>query len=122
MSPSSRRKIAVFLLAAALSLPLPSAAEPRTGGTPRGSATAWELVAHLWNALTAAWIDAGCSVDPYGGCGASSSAPEPTEFVDEGCSVDPFGRCGGRSATSAPTENLDNGCSVDPFGGCGAGG
>lgn len=62
-----------------------------------------------WNA---AWADAGCYIDPYGGCAPARSEPVLSE---NGCYIDPSGGC----APEAPApSNLDEGCYIDPSGGC----
>ena len=114
LSSSLRRKIAVLLLAAFLLTPWMAAAEPRPGEHQRAAGATWGLLARLWSALTAAWVDEGCTIDPFGRCGSDS--------LDGGCTIDPNGRCGGHSTTPEPTESVDNGCTIDPYGGCRSGG
>lgn len=108
LSSSPRRKIAAFLLAILLLTPWVAAAEPRPGEYQPTQG----LLARLWSALTAVWIDAGCTIDPYGRCGGDS--------LDNGCTIDPDGRCGSHGTTPAPGENADGGCTIDPNGGCGS--
>jgi hypothetical protein len=83
-------------------------AEPRAGG-----------LSSLWSWLAGLWGDAGCYIDPYGGCHDSMrSAPRVPEQIDEGCYIDPDGRCRSsmRNTPSVPAENK-NGCYIDPSGG-----
>jgi hypothetical protein len=91
LSSSPRRKIAVLLLAIFLLTPWVAAAEPRQGEHQRAAGATLGLLARLWSALTAVWIDAGCTIDPNGRCGGHSTTPEPTENADAGCTIDPFG-------------------------------
>jgi hypothetical protein len=109
-SSSPRRKIAVLLLAVFLLTPWVAAAEPRPGEHQRAAGTTLDLLASLWSALTAVWIDEGCTIDPNGRCGG--------DRLDNGCTIDPFGRCGSQSTTPESTENADAGCTIDPYGGC----
>ncbi len=84
--------------------------------------TAWLEV------LTRLWADAGCILDPHGGCRDGNSAV-PRE---EGCIIDPGGRCsatpiwapegcildpGGRCRDTALLPRAE-GCIIDPHGNC----
>jgi hypothetical protein len=93
MPISSRRKFAALLLTAALVAPWAAAAEPCAQADQPATRGPSTFVAHLWAALTAVWGEEGCSIDPYGRCGADSATPAPTENLDEGCKMDPFGGC-----------------------------
>lgn len=84
-SPSSRRRIAVLLLALVLAAPWSLAAEPRF----EQREAAWSLFDRLWGALTSLWSENGCTLDPNGKCLGGNTAPTG----DEGCTVDPNGRC-----------------------------
>jgi hypothetical protein len=108
------RLFLVCLLAAALAVPSWGASP---GGRPTRSA---DPMARLWSALTAVWAEAGCWLDPHGGCTAGS--PEAAG-KDEGCWLDPNGgHCAaGQSAAPAPLPRTDEGCWIDPHGGCAAG-
>jgi hypothetical protein len=78
----------------------------------------------LGNLLTGLWIKAGCTIDPWGHCAAS------TATTDAGCGIDPWGHCA--SGTVTPKEGCridpwgrcivspatDAGCRIDPLGGC----
>ena len=110
LSSSPRRKIAVLLLALLLLTPWVAAAEPLQGEHQRAAGAAWGLLARLWSALTTAWVDEGCTIDPYGRCGNDS--------LDGGCTIDPDGRCESHGNTPESTESADNGCTIDPNGGC----
>jgi hypothetical protein len=89
--PRPRRNLAVLLLAAALLTPWCAFAAPAEA---RSASPSWEP--HLWNLLTALWVDAGCGLDPRGGSwgGALSAPPAPPVSPDEGCGLDPSGSCG----------------------------
>lgn len=63
-----------------------------------------DLLNRLWGTLTGIWAEAGCIIDPHGGCGATP---------DEGCILDPHGGCG----TSPTPARSDEGCIIDPNGG-----
>lgn len=43
-------------------------------------------LSQIWNLLTSIWSEAGCRMDPNGGC-----IPEPQ--TDAGCRMDPSGGC-----------------------------
>jgi len=90
-----RRKVALLLLVAFLAAPWLAAAEPAAQAGQRGLGAPWDLVAHLWSTLTAAWGEEGCRFDPYGGCAAAATPPEPQPEInlDAGCLADPFGGC-----------------------------
>src|SRR6185295_5659631 len=120
MSSSSRLKIGVLVLAAVLLAPWSAFAEPGARLAHPGT-TSWVLLARLWSAVAAFWGDNGCSVDPFGVCGAASTPPEPSQNVDNGCGMDPYGSCREGSAPPEPSQNADAGCSMDPYGGCRAG-
>lgn len=92
-----------FVLVLALGLAAPSSwaagiENPRT---------APEVVTRLRNLLTGLWAEAGCIIDPHGGCAAPIQP-------DEGCIIDPNGGCRGGAAPVQP----DAGCIIDPNGGC----
>lgn len=58
--------------------------------------------------LTRLWADAGCILDPHGGCRDGNGALSR----EEGCILDPHGRCA-TTPIWAP-----EGCGIDPHGGC----
>ena len=93
--------LVAFLLLGALSA-VPAAAEPRAAGLSR-------LWAQLLDLFTGAWGDAGCILEPLGGCTTTSG---PADDLEAGCILDPNGRC---------HENADLGCALEPYGGCKAG-
>jgi hypothetical protein len=119
-----------FLLGLALALAAPAAwAAPQRHEAP---ASAWSLVAQLWQTLTASWLDSGCSLDPDGRCakaaapdsgcsldpsGRCAGKPLSSAIGESGCTVDPDGRCA-RGGTTQPSATIEHGCSVDPNGGC----
>lgn len=91
-----------------------------------------DLLNRLWVTLTGIWAEAGCIIDPHGGCGTTPDAgcildpnggcgTSPTSArSDEGCIIDPNG--GGCSAVQAEPPAIapkaDEGCILDPHGGC----
>jgi len=95
---SSRRTIAVLVLAAVLLAPLAAVAAPRAA-VPANRVVAsavGDLLARFWSSLTALWPDGGCSVDPSGRCDPHR-AVQPPVTPDGGCSLDPNGGCAGGS-------------------------
>jgi hypothetical protein len=107
------RLVLVCLTAATLALPV-------WGASPRERiAPGVDLLTRLWSVLTAAWADAGCWIDPNGGCATGSPEGPGT---DEGCGIDPHGGCAaGRSEAPMAPPGTDAGCGIDPNGGCGSG-
>jgi hypothetical protein len=95
MSSFPRRKIGVPLVAAVLLAPWTAAAESGALKDAAGIQSPWDRLARLWSAVTALWSEEGCSVDPYGRCGAANSPAAPAEKLDNGCKIDPFGGCKG---------------------------
>ena len=89
-----------FVLVLALALATP----PSWAAGVENPRTAPDLLSRFWRLMTAIWSDAGCALDPHGGC----SAPI---LPDEGCAIDPNGGC---AAPILP----DEGCILDPNGGC----
>lgn len=81
---------------------------PAWGGTFERQA---DLLNRLWETLTGIWAEAGCILDPHGGCGTTP---------DAGCILDPNG--GGCSAVQteppATAPRAAEGCIIDPNGGC----
>ncbi len=57
--------------------------------------------------LSRLWADAGCIIDPHGGCGEGAGAGSG----EAGCILDPGGRCAPRPIWAA------EGCILDPHGG-----
>jgi len=99
---SSRLVLALFL-AATLGTPHVWAGS-RTAGegqTDRHEATS--AVSQLWDLITALWGDAGCIMDPHGGCTAVRDASVP----EAGCGLDPHGSC-----TTQSTPSTDAGCGI----------
>ena len=75
---------------------------------------AFDIFARLWDSLTAIWEEAGCTLDPHGGCGTDQP---PT--TDAGCGLDPHGGCATtQEVAPPPPPTLDEGCNADPHGGC----
>ncbi len=112
-SSRTARLFLVCLLAAALAV-------PARGASPMGgNAPANDLLSRLWSTLIAVWAEAGCGIDPHGGC--TAGFPEAAG-KDEGCGIDPHGGCAaGQSEAPAPLPGTDEGCWIDPHGGCAAG-
>ena len=114
------RMLPVVLVAVALSTPF-------AWGAPRDVVRPGNLLYELWGTLTAIWANAGCILDPNGGCTAPGTDEgciiDPhgrcaaTEFIDAGCIADPNGGCAG-SQIESPAPSSDEGCILDPHGGC----
>lgn len=47
------------------------------------------VFAPLWRLAVEAWTKEGCTIEPWGRCGASAQTP-PTKA---GCTIDPWGQC-----------------------------
>jgi hypothetical protein len=93
---SSRRTIAVLVLAAVLLAPSAAGAAPRALPANRAVTGALgDLLARFWSSIIALWGDGGCSADPSGRCDTHVTTPPITP--DGGCSVDPSGGCAGGS-------------------------
>jgi hypothetical protein len=87
---------------------------PAWGANPeRQPLRAADLLDRLWSTLTGIWAEAGCIIDPHGGCGTSPTAPG----TDAGCIIDPNGGCAAVQA-EPPAPRTDEGCIIDPNGGC----
>lgn len=104
----SRLVFVLFLLAVFV--------HPAWGANPeRQTRSAMDLLDRLWGALTGIWAEAGCIIDPNGGCTPVSAAPG----TDEGCILDPNGGCAAVQAEPpSPAPATDEGCIIDPNGGC----
>jgi hypothetical protein len=92
--PQPRRNLASLLLAASLLAPWAASAAPNSPVELRVHSSAG--LTTFWSLLTTLWAEAGCIIDPNGGChgGAQSTAPPPPAVPDAGCGIDPSGRCG----------------------------
>jgi hypothetical protein len=90
--------------------------QPAWGASPGGQPLrAAGLLDRLWSAMTGIWAEAGCIIDPNGGCAPTPTAPG----TDEGCIADPNGGCVAVQAEPpAPAPSTDEGCIIDPHGGC----
>lgn len=93
--------VVVLLVLSAMSTPI--SAEPRGGAAVAGEG-GW--LQGLWGFLAGLLSDAGCGIDPLGGC--RQEAPSS----DAGCTLDPLGGC----QQAVPT--VDEGCTIDPLGRC----
>ena len=115
MSRSVLSRLVCGLLITILSaLPL-AAAEPAGRAEPRAQGLAAEL-SSLWGWLAELWSEAGCYIDPYGGC---SPGPAVLDNSETGCYIDPNGGChGSTGSTYNEPDHLENGCYIDPNGGC----
>ena len=121
-STTFRRTVTLLVLAAFLAAPWLAAAEPAARAGQRSLGSPWDVITQLWSALISTWDEAGCSPDPYGGCGAVTAPPVPEpENLDSGCRADPFGGCAAETTpVPEPALHLDEGCRADPYGGCGS--
>jgi hypothetical protein len=100
------RLVCVLSLLLLPTFPLAAVAQP---GPAETFSEVFSKLSTWWNA---AWADAGCYIDPHGGCAPARSEPV---FSEAGCYIDPNGGC----APEAPApSNLDEGCYIDPSGGC----
>ncbi len=85
----------IVLVTVASSTPSASGTSRRTGDVPRQK----ELLSQIWSSLTAIWENAGCILDPHGGCATTDVTPPPgpdevsPPSTDEGCILDPHGGC-----------------------------
>lgn len=119
----SARVLFVLLLTIVLGAP------PVWGQPARPEVTS--AFSQLWGLIIELWGDAGCIIDPYGGCTAgapcspgqagcgidpygASSARSGLSFAEEGCILDPHGGC----LRGQSTPVVDEGCGIDPHGGC----
>lgn len=115
------RIVLAIVFAAALSVS-PVWAEPQAAAPVGAFNQLWSLLAELWS-------EAGCIIDPHGGCGGGAAGSQaeagcvadphggcgdaPTvSFAEAGCGIDPYGCPGTRN-----TPNADAGCGIDPHGG-----
>jgi len=118
-------RTAAVLLVLTLILGAPGAYAAPASSSAR-AASGNEILHQLWGLLTSFWSQAGCRIDPLGGCAPSPNegcrldplggcAPSP----NEGCEIDPLGRCSTSSSTKiSPPPTLDEGCRIDPLGNC----
>jgi hypothetical protein len=91
--PRPRRNLASLLLGASLLTPWAASAAPGSPVELRAHSSAG--LTTFWSLLTTLWVEAGCILDPSGGCaGTQSTAPAPPASPDAGCIIDPSGRCG----------------------------
>jgi hypothetical protein len=98
-------RFAFVLILALVLVPAPSwAAGPQT------RTTLPDAVTRFWSLLSSLWAEAGCILDPNGGC-LPDQTPQPLlPQTDGGCIIDPSGGC------SRPQP--DEGCILDPSGRC----
>lgn len=111
-SPPLRAALLALALSGTLAVP-PAAAAALPGSVLTVSAVgpgALDWVSGTWSWLRGVWPEAGCILDPNGGC--LTNAPVRPQ---DGCGIDPNGRCLGRARRPRPTE----GCGIDPDGHCG---
>jgi hypothetical protein len=106
--------LALLALAASGTLAVsPAAGAALPGSVLSVSATTlggWDWVSRTWSWLWGVRPEAGCIIDPNGGC--VTKAPVRSQ---DGCGMDPNGRCLGRAHRLRPTD----GCGIDPNGHCG---
>ncbi len=106
--PQRKRHLPLLL---ALPILLTLAATP-AGALPLDRALP-DLFARGWSLFSSLWSDFGDSVDP--GNAPGSGAPRPI-FGEAGCMIDPHGGCA--TSTAVAPIFSEAGCSVDPFGRC----
>jgi hypothetical protein len=90
------RAVLVALLVASLAVPSFAAASGSAASvrTPAATASAGAgAVAQVWSWVRSIWIAAGCGIDSSGGrCGAGA-VTAPSARPDAGCVIDPSGGC-----------------------------
>ena len=107
-------RTAAVLILLALSLgtsAFAAKARPEAASRPAAGSAAG-VFAPLWRLAVDGLAKAGCTINPWGQCGASA----PTLPTKEGCGIDPLGRCG----ASAQTRDAEEGCGLEPWGRCSA--
>jgi hypothetical protein len=109
-----RRAAVLILLGVSLGIPGAHAATARSEARSQASRSATDRIGTWWNLAMGALAKAGCSINPWGQCQASTSTQAPN--TDAGCRIDPWGRCGVSSVRQAP--DTDSGCTIDPLGRC----
>jgi hypothetical protein len=118
-----RQKISILALAVVLAAPWTAGATPWAGQQPSRPS----FLQQIWTVLTSALglgvtPDAGCNMDPSGGCASGGISIEPPWTPDAGCNMDPDGRCGLTSRDRlGPIEIPQAGCQMDPSGACNPG-
>jgi hypothetical protein len=91
--PRPRRNLTSLLLAASILAPWVASAAPSSPDELRAHSSAG--LTTFWSLLTTLWAEAGCILDPSGGCAVTqSTAPATPAFPDAGCWIDPNGHCG----------------------------
>jgi len=110
----SRLTLSIFCALLAATLIAPAAwAAPHEAQSHQAST---EVAMRLWHALTTMWLEAGCYIDPHGGCTLSLAH---SAAGDVGCWIDPHGTCKTNSGVPAKAgPSIDAGCIADPHGGC----
>ncbi len=87
-------RTAAVLILLALSLgtsAFAAKARPEVSSRPSSAAarSASGVFAPLWRLAVDGLAKAGCTIDPWGRCGASAQ----TQDAEEGCGLEPWGRC-----------------------------
>jgi hypothetical protein len=113
------------LLVVALLSATPALPQGGRGAAPPRTASFGEVLrGFLPDFLTRLWglAEAGCQIDPYGGCRPSAALPTTSVRAELGCQVDPYGGCASQAATPTPagltSVQANAGCQLDPYGGC----
>ena len=89
-----RQTLMLLLLGLALAVPTASAADLETPRAQQAGQSSPDFLERLWLLFTGLWSDAGCRLDPLGGCSMGSEEP-PASNLDSGCGMDPLGGCKG---------------------------
>jgi len=112
----SRSRVSLVILVVLIAAIL---AAPAAWGAPRQASRdrlAMDFMARVWHSLATVWLEAGCVIDPHGGCATGVATPPGG---DNGCGIDPHGTCqAGSTAPPEPQPTGDIGCGIDPHGGC----
>lgn len=132
MRAAARRLVIVLILASLATLPVGAAAgSPWAAAVPAAGApkvAALGSLGSLWSwMIHRIWPDAGCGIDPSGGCataapGVKRAAGAGHARPEGGCLIDPNGECAAavrpRVTVGAKRLRPDGGCGIDPNGGC----
>jgi hypothetical protein len=102
----SRIVLALTFITVVSTLPVRAEPQAASEGRPARLAAAGAF-SQLWSLLTELWSEAGCIIDPHGGCGTGSGP-----LGEAGCGLDPHGVCGGGAQGSF----TEAGCGIDPYG------
>ena len=99
----------VLLLVAVISAPSAWGAPLRQ---PSGASSV-DILAWVWSSIAPTWAKSGANLDPHG------LSVNPTPAVDAGCTIDPHGGCEvAQGVSQAPPPTTEAGCTIDPHGVC----